>query len=131
MNNASLCPCGSKINYALCCQPFHQYERDPETAEALMRSRYSAYTKANIAYIKHTMRGKPLNDFNEHDAIIWAKSVKWLGLKIKNTKQASKALSYVEFIARFIEGGQHRTLHEISEFHFTDGKWFYVDGELL
>ena len=58
------CPCGSKKNYADCCQPFIELKKIPETPEQLMRSRYTAYTQANMDYIVRTMRGKAAADFD-------------------------------------------------------------------
>ena len=47
----SLCPCKSRLSYALCCLPFHQGKAKPETAEQLMRSRYSAYFFRLVDYL--------------------------------------------------------------------------------
>ncbi len=124
----SKCACGSRVDYDVCCGFYHGEGGTPKTPEALMRSRYSAYTMANIDYIKKTMRGKPLEKFDELDTKFWAKNVKWLKLKVINVDNSSLELGYVEFIASFIENGQHRTIHEISEFRLIDGRWFYVDG---
>ncbi len=122
------CPCCSKLDYESCCGLYHTGNQTPQTPEALMRSRYSAYALANIDYIQKTMQGKPLENFNEMDARSWAKRVKWLKLNIINTKNTSSEQGYVEFVASFIEHGQHRSFHEISEFRLIDGRWFYVDG---
>lgn len=124
----SKCPCCSKLDYEVCCKPYHDDRLIPQTPEALMRSRYSAYALANIDYIKKTMQGKPLANFNEQDAKIWANSVKWLKLSVINAYETTSNQGYVEFIARFIEKGQHHQFHELSEFRWFDGRWFYVDG---
>ena len=57
-----------------------------------------------------------------------AANVKWLKLKIINTHNISPTQGYVEFIASFIENGQHRQIHEISEFQLINEQWLYVDG---
>ena len=124
----SKCPCCSKLDYDACCGLYHDEQLTPKTPEALMRSRYSAYAMANIDYIKKTMRGKPLEEFNDRDAKAWAKQVKWLKLKIIKTYNMSPEQGYVEFIASFIEDGKHRHIHEISEFRLINYRWFYVDG---
>ena len=41
------CPCGSLLAYAVCCGPLLTGERHAETAEALMRSRYTAFAVAD------------------------------------------------------------------------------------
>lgn len=93
-----------------------------------MRSRYTAYAIADIAYIAKTMRGKPLNGFDELEAQAWATNVTWLGLKVIDTRIETPNRGYVEFIARFIEGDQLKSIHEVSEFYRDQGHWFYIDG---
>ena len=48
------CSCGSGRDYVTCCQPYVEGRAHPETPEALMRSRYTAYTMADIDYIEKT-----------------------------------------------------------------------------
>ena len=50
-----LCPCGSEIEYQKCCEPCHTGAAPAKTAEALMRSRYSAYVKGAIDYLIDTV----------------------------------------------------------------------------
>jgi SEC-C motif-containing protein len=47
-----LCPCQSEKSYKDCCKPFVDEQALPQTPEQLMRSRYTAYSQAHIAYIK-------------------------------------------------------------------------------
>ena len=70
-----LCPCDSQKNYLSCCEPFITGKQSCTTPEALMRSRYSAYTLSNVDYIKETMRGNALTGFQEQNAKRWAKRV--------------------------------------------------------
>jgi SEC-C motif-containing protein len=49
------CPCGSDKSQETCCDPFITGKALPNTAEKLMRSRYTAYTRADIDYLKKTM----------------------------------------------------------------------------
>lgn len=121
------CPCGLH-DYSGCCALYHSGERIPPTPEVLMRSRYSAYALANIDYIKKTMQGKALSGFDQSNAQVWAESVKWLGLKVINTRSESPDCGFVEFIVRFMENGKQHSMHEISEFHRIDKRWYYVDG---
>lgn len=124
----SLCPCCSMLDYELCCKSFTDGKKAPKTPEQLMRSRYTAYSQANIAYIKKTMQGKPLINFNEEEAHKWASSVHWLGLKIVSSTIENEDIGFVEFIASFLKNNQVNTMHERSEFHRKKGIWFYVDG---
>ncbi|MDR1126989.1 MAG: SEC-C domain-containing protein, partial [Treponema sp.] len=48
------CPCGSGKQYTDCCEPFILGVQKPLTAEALMRSRYTAYTVHAVDYIVST-----------------------------------------------------------------------------
>ena len=124
MNN---CACGSNTEYAQCCGRYIDGEANAPTAESLMRSRYTAYTRADINYIADTMT-KPLN---RKQAKIWAKNSTWLGLTILNTKAglANDRIGWVEFLAELEDKHGKQQLHELSEFHKINGKWIYVNGE--
>lgn len=126
------CPCGSQTSYLSCCGIYITNQAVAATPEALMRSRYTAYTLANIAYIKRTMRGAPLLNFNENDAKQWATQVKWLGLQVIRSyfNQSDKNTGFVEFIASFEEGNQQQHIHELSEFQRDHDLWFYIKGHL-
>ena len=125
------CPCGSQKDYLRCCGEYLNEQSLPQTPEALMRSRYTAYTLGDIAYIKKTMCGKARLDFNEEHAALWAKNAEWLGLQIINSglDPQNKNVGFVEFIARYQDKNVLRTLHEHSQFQCLDGQWFYRDGE--
>ncbi len=121
------CPCGLKKNYNSCCGIYHSGTAAP-TPKALMRSRYTAYTLTNMDYIQTTMQGKALQGFVAQQTGQWANSVVWLGLEVLSAYQETESKGFVEFIARFMEGDKIKAIHEISEFHFEHGRWFYVDG---
>ena len=125
------CPCGSKLAYFDCCGLYIEKQHNAPTPEALMRSRYTAYTRANLSYIRESMCGKALDGYNEHDSETWAKEVTWIGLKVINTflELAQETIGFVEFTATFEEKGQRKIIHEKSKFHFIEGKWYYVDGQ--
>lgn len=122
------CPCGSKNSYEHCCSLFIEKKQMPETPEQLMRSRYTAYSLAKTDYIKNTMKGKLLINFNEAETKQWAQNVVWTGLKVIRSYIETPEKGFVEFSAHFMEGNQLKIIHELSEFHREDGVWFYVDG---
>lgn len=122
------CPCGSMVDYSNCCGLYIGGAAIAESPEILMRSRYTAYTLANVSYIKRTMRGKALIGFNAGEAKRWARRVSWTGLQIVNAFNEHADKGFVEFIARFQDGDHMQSIHEISEFHRVQGVWFYVDG---
>lgn len=124
------CPCGQALPYELCCAIYLEGKDKPKVPEALMRSRYTAYSMGNTDYIKKTMRGKPLLGFNEIASANWAKSVQWLGLAVLKVYQEKEDVGFVEFVASYLENNMVKKIHELSEFHCVDGSWFYVDGEL-
>jgi SEC-C motif-containing protein len=117
------CPCGLPSAYADCCGRYHGGDAhlDAPTAEALMRSRYTAYVMKLEPYLLATWHPttRPVAlDLADDGA-------KWLGLEIKRTSP-----NLVEFVARFKVGGRAHRLHETSRFACEDGRWFYVDGEV-
>ena len=122
-----LCPCGSSKNYNQCCEPFITAIKLPHTPEELMRSRYSAYTRANIDYIANTMKAPANLDFNPVEAKSWAAEVKWLKLEVVAATQDENE-GTVEFIAQYSHEGKKYVLHEVSLFRRDDNQWYYVDG---
>jgi SEC-C motif-containing protein len=92
-----------------------------------MRSRYSAYSRANIAYIVATQTGPAAENFNANEAKAWAQSIKWLGLEVLRSEQgqATDNTGIVEFIARYQFNKQIQQLHEVSEFKKLNDRWYY------
>jgi len=123
------CPCGSSRSYLECCGPFLEGKALPKSPEELMRSRYSAFTKGDTLYLEQTMTGKALERFDAKETKGWALSVQWLGLTIVKAPAHEGNIGWVEFIARFKSEGKEYKIHELSEFHKVDGKWYYVDGK--
>jgi SEC-C motif-containing protein len=119
----SPCPCGG-TSYATCCEPCHR-DTPASSAEALMRSRYSAYVMKLEDYLLATWHPdtRPATLDLVHD------DARWLGLEVKRQRQESTDTASVEFVARYKIAGRAHRLHEISRFARMDGRWFYVDGE--
>ncbi len=126
------CHCGSGLAYADCCGPFIAGERPAPTAEALMRSRYSAYVVEAIDYLGETLHPEHRSDWDRAATARWAAASQWLGLEVVATEAGGpdEETGMVEFIARFTENGQPRRHHERSRFERVDGRWYYVDGEI-
>ncbi len=120
------CPCESGHIYQHCCAPYHFGEKAPN-AEALMRSRYSAYVLQLERYLLNTWHPstRPASLNLEND-----QNTKWLGLTIKNVETINDTQATVEFVARYkIGGNRAERLHEISQFTLTD-QWYYVSGDI-
>lgn len=127
-----MCPCGSEKSFEACCGPFLTGQVKPDTAEQLMRSRYTAFTRADVAYIKRTLAPEMQSDFDEAGVREWAEKSKWKGLKIISTKQggASDNKGIVEFVASYDGGGGMFEHHEVSRFRKDNfGQWLFVDGD--
>ncbi|WP_417067401.1 YchJ family protein [Niveibacterium terrae] len=117
------CPCGSGKPYAHCCGPLHAGE-PAASAEALMRSRYSAFALNLPDYLLASWHPstRPADLTEEGPA------PRWIGLKVLAAASAGDAAS-VEFVATCRVGGRAQRLHEKSRFVLEDGRWYYVDGE--
>jgi SEC-C motif domain protein len=126
------CYCCSDRKFADCCQPFIIGITKPSTAEALMRSRYSAYTTFAVEYILRTTHSSTRRFNNAESIENWARSSVWQKLEIVSiTKGETKdKQGTVEFKAYFLDkNGQPQIHHEISNFAKELGKWFFVDGK--
>ncbi len=123
----SPCPCGSGRPFAECCGPLLQGERPPDSAEALMRSRYTAYSLGNADWLSATWHGstRPATLDLEQEP-----RPKWIGLQVKAQRSIDADHAEVEFIARFRVGGRAHRLHENSRFVREAGRWYYVDGDI-
>jgi SEC-C motif-containing protein len=100
-----------------------------DTAEALMRSRYSAYALEIEDYLLRTWHPNtrpPAPLFEDHATV----SRRWIGLEIRHTANQGEDTATVEFVARYRVGGRAQRLHETSRFVRQDGFWYYVDGDI-
>ena len=123
----SLCFCRSGKEYKHCCAPFHLYTAVPETAEQLMRSRYTAYVLKNIPYIVATTVPSQQTLLETHLLQEWADNTTWLGLEILKTENLTKTQSAVEFKAIF-EGEEGKLAHqERSIFVKIENRWYFID----
>jgi len=128
-----LCPCGTGISYADCCQPAITGVRPAETAEALMRSRYSAYVKVETDYIFETTHPAHREGYDTIGTKKWAEEAAWQGLEILAVKGGGvgDSTGEVEFIARFAENGVDKVHHELGLFKKEQNGWFFTDGKAV
>jgi len=122
-NHPLACPCGSNIAYDICCQPYHHGLVAP-TAEALMRSRYSAYVLQLEEYLLRTWHP---NTRPDHLGLERDTQTKWSGLSVKRHEVTGSNSAIVEFIAHYKVDGKAEKLHETSRFLQIKHEWFYVD----
>lgn len=124
------CPCGRILEYALCCGRLHDGLAAPD-AETLMRSRYVAYTLGNVDYLLDTWHASTRPDAASLQQTPDVR-IAWLGLDVVARKATGPDSATVEFIARFrAGGGSAQRQHELSRFVREDGRWFYVDGDMI
>ena len=124
------CPCGSEKTLANCCEPFLSGKSLPRTAEELMRSRYTAYTRGDLVYLKKTSESP--SGFDAAAAKKWANQAEWKTLKILSTEAgaAEDSKGKVEFIASYVQEGEEIEHHEVSRFRKNrHGEWRFVDGD--
>lgn len=125
-----LCYCKSNKPFDVCCKPIIEGSFNANTAEELMRSRYTAYAIGNVDYLlkSHYITTRPTKERNS--ILLWTKSVIWVGLAIvsKSKGMANDTHGYVEFKATYLENGVIQCIHENSYFKKEKGEWFYVDG---
>lgn len=133
MTKNEICPCMSECNYADCCEPAHSGQRWPETAEILMRSRYSAYVLGLANYIVKTTHPKFRSTDFRSEIQNWMNASSWTHLDILETSLGSENddSGEVEFIAEFQYDGQSHILHERSKFLRYKGRWVYTEGKLF
>ncbi len=127
------CPCGSGKAYDECCGPVIAGTRTAETAEELMRSRYSAYVKGEVEHIVKSTSTKQRQELDEQATRHWAESSEWHGLEIVGTDaggpQDSKGT--VEFVASYEDDEGYKRHHEVGRFIKQGGSWYYEDGEMV
>ena len=126
------CPCRTTaphpLAYADCCGRYHAgpLHLQAPTAEALMRSRYSAFVRRDLPYLLATWfpGTRPASLEPEPPGL------RWLGLDVRRHTEQDADHATVEFVARSKLGGRAHRLHETSRFVKQEGRWFYVDGDI-
>jgi len=120
-----MCICGSNKDFDSCCGGIISHKREAQTPQELMRSRYSAYVKADARYLLLSTTKE--NQYVDDVELIedFCTQVDWLKLDVLNAKDDT-----VEFKAYYKDATGIKVLHEKSNFVKEDGVWKYKDGEL-
>ncbi len=121
------CPCGSRRDYAQCCGLCHRGKQQAATAEALMRSRYTAYVRGDSAYLMRTWHVSTRPESLElSDQPVWQR------LEILDfvAGQPGDVEGVVEFVAHYQSEQGPGSLHERSRFLCEQGVWFYLGGQV-
>lgn len=159
--SAQICPCqlnpssddiSAPLLYTDCCQPYHDgllnNEADkidgakPDSAERLMRSRYSAFVLVKPEYIVKTSLLAQQNLLDILAIEAWAKETDWAGLEVvTHTPKLGKRHAQVEFKAYFnISDNTADSLEEKRQAHHelsafvkvtdkanNDARWYFLD----
>lgn len=127
------CHCGRAASYTECCEKIHNNKTQAQTAEDLMRARYSAFVVGDIDFIMKTHLGDSKDDADREALQSWSKESEWLGLEVVSTEKGSAEdkTGVVEFKAQFNAGGEKHTHHERASFLKVDGQWVFEDGKMV
>lgn len=121
----SNCYCGNSFPFQDCCEPYIKGIKNAPTAEALMRSRYSAFATGAADYLVNTTHISKRKHHNKKDILTWSQANKWLKLEVLASTETT-----VTFKAYYLDENLKAQVHyEHSTFKLENGKWFYVDGE--
>ena len=137
------CPCGSRRPFAVCCGPYLMGEKIVPTAEALMRSRYTAFCKGDEDYLVATHHPSTKQPDDRAALQKTMRNTEWKNLIVlSRTKGTSRdKTGVVEFVAACqsrqllasVTDGKERLaqLHERSRFVKEKGQWLYTEGDIL
>src|SRR5690606_11979050 len=97
------CPCGKGESFEKCCGPFLEGHAKPKTAEELMRSRYTAFTRGDVDYVMKTHDPDTVHQVDRRSTEEWAKQSEWLGFELLKSEAGGPEDFHgtIEFVARY------------------------------
>ena len=124
----TLCPCGSGETIAACCGPIVDGVTRAPTAEALMRSRFTAFALGRYEYIRqtHASEMRTDTDVSGDDGIEWTH----LDVLERAAGGVEDEMGTVTFAAHYRHRGVPGIHRERSRFRRDNGDWVYVDGDV-
>ncbi len=133
MKNEDTCPCKSGRLFGECCGPIIAGTAKAETAEALMRARYSSYVTGDVDFLRTSATEAVQAEFDPEASKNWSKMATWHGLEILKTEKGGKDDSEgtVEFRALYSANGEFCNHHEVAQFVKVGGDWKFAEGELV
>ncbi|HEY6459638.1 MAG TPA: YchJ family metal-binding protein [Polyangiaceae bacterium] len=127
------CPCTSGRAYADCCAPYHRGEREAPTPEALMRSRFAAFARADASYLWRTLhpdhedRARADRTRSETEVLRelrdGARSRRYMRLTVLEARE-----DRVLFLASVFQKGRDVSFVELSRFAHDGVGWRYLSG---
>jgi len=121
------CLCGSQQNYKNCCEPLLLGDKQAETPEQLMRSRFTAYAQKNAKYIYQTYASEKQAENPVKEIKEFATSCRFISLSVIDTNNDGDR-GVVEFKANYFYQNLYCELHERSQFIKEQDQWRYLDG---
>ena len=128
------CFCGSGNTFEQCCKPIIDRKEPAPTAQALMKSRYSAYVIIASQYLIDSTHISQRANYSKNDIEAWAKENHWQKLEIIDCKNglSEDSVGEVEFKAYYLDLKNNLQVHhEKSIFKKENGYWFYVNGTVI
>lgn len=128
------CPCSSGKPYVKCCAVYHQ-GKEPKTAVALMRSRFSAYAMNQVTYLIRTTHPRhPSLSKNpglwKEEILRFSMNTRFERLEVLDSKEVGDRATVI-FIAHLRRGEEDVSFTEKSCFSRVDGRWLYVNGDVF
>jgi len=126
--STALCPCSSGKLLEQCCGHYHRGACAP-SAEALMRSRYSAYVLGLIDYLVATTLPTQQAGLDRQAMAAWSLSSSWLGLEVEGAEVfgGQPEHAWVTFTARWHDDSGEHSHRERSAFVANQGSWYFID----
>jgi len=127
------CICGIGDSTETHCLPIIRGEKKAETAEELMRARYSAYALGEVDFILKSHTADAGKDVDRKSTEAWSKHSKWQGLEIVSTEAGgpNDETGVVEFVARYKVKNIAIEHRERAKFEKQNGKWLFAEGEQI
>ena len=121
------CPCGSDFPFTDCCGPMIRGTGFPDTAEDLMRSRYTAFAQKNWEYLVITSHPEEKKEMAKLGPALVEEEVDWKKLEIVGTRAggSNDSEGQVDFVAHYVKEGSEQTMRESSRFYKINGRWVY------
>ncbi|WP_375737930.1 YchJ family protein [Pseudomonas boanensis] len=126
--STATCPCGSGDPLEVCCGRYHS-GHPAASAEALMRSRYSAYVLGLVDYLVDTTLPAQQQGLDREAIRAWSLQSDWLGLEVESHEVigGQPEHAFVTFTARWHDQGGEHSHRERSAFVQTGSRWYFID----
>lgn len=133
MAETKFCPCGSQVELALCCEPIIRGKKLASTAEALLRSRYTAFALGEIDYLIGSHHSKTVGQIKREEVEEWSKGSEWLGLEILSVEAGLEkdTEGNIIFKATYKADGKEHEHMEKSFFEKENGAWKFLDAKAV